>query len=133
MQIGNILQQIQTPTFKYEPPEMDIRTRSAELDADWDAIWEELGVLPSSAFMKSLSEESVRKGLDAIQQRAQDGDRMGNIAKGKVTAGQLAFERYIHNGKKEIQLEMLPKFGVSIDVRIYAPEIEVKTKGVVRS
>ncbi|WP_088548161.1 DUF6470 family protein [Paenibacillus aquistagni] len=134
MQIGSILQQIrQAPTFQYEPAELDIKWQPAEMDADWDAIWEEIGVLPSSALTKSLSEEAVRKGLESIQTRAQEGDRVGNIAKGSVTPGQIAFERYMRDGKKEVQLEALPRFGVSIDVRVYPPEIEVKTKGVVRS
>lgn len=134
LQIGSILQQIrQSPIFQYEPAELEIHTRTAEMDADWEAVWEEIGILPSSALTQSLSQEAVRKGWESIQQRAQEGDRVGNIAKGSATPGQLAFERYLRNGAKEVQLEALPRFGVSIDVRIYPPEIEVKTKGVVRS
>ncbi|MOA64085.1 hypothetical protein D3C78_1900280 [compost metagenome] len=57
---------------------------------------------------------------------------MGNIAKSKTTFGQLAFERYIRRGVKDVQIEALPKFGVNIDVRVYPIEIDVETKGVVR-
>jgi len=135
MQIMNIVRQIQAaPTYRYEPAQLDIELHNPEMDANWEAVWEELGVLPPSSLAQDLKARAMQQGLDNIATRVQEGDRIGNIAKNKdLSFGDLAFERYIRRGVKEVQLQALPRFGVSIDVRIYPPEITVETKGVDRA
>ncbi|MNJ69502.1 hypothetical protein D3C77_658590 [compost metagenome] len=55
---------------------------------------------------------------------------MANIAAGeKNVFGNIAHERYMRKGQKEITLEALPKQGVYIDFRIYPPEIEIDPRG----
>ncbi|MGZ9586267.1 DUF6470 family protein [Paenibacillus marinisediminis] len=132
MQISSIIRQIQSHSFRYEPAELHISTRNPEMDADWEAVWEEIGVLPPSSLAKELKSDAFLNGLESIAQHTQEGDQLGNIAKNNVSYGELVFQRYIRSGVKEVQLQALPRFGVSIDVRIYPPEIKVETKGVVR-
>lgn len=132
MQISSIIRQIQsTPIPRYEPAQLDIQLRNPEMDANWEAVWEELGLLPPSSFAKELKSEATQQAAENLVSRVQEGDRLGNIAKNKqLTFGDIAFERYMRRGVKDVQLFALPRLGVSIDVTIYPPEITIETKGV---
>ncbi|MCE5169303.1 DUF6470 family protein [Paenibacillus profundus] len=132
MRISDTIRQVQSYSFHYEPAELHIQNRSAEIDMNWDSVWNELGLLRPSGVAQDISESSRQAAMSATAQYAQEGDSLGNIAKQKVTFGQIAFQRYMQKGQKEVRIYALPSQGVSIDVRIFPPEIEVQTKGVVR-
>ncbi|MFL1676560.1 DUF6470 family protein [Paenibacillus dendritiformis] len=132
MNISEITRQIQSHSFRYEPAELTVRQRPVEMDADWQPVWDELGLQRPSVAANEWKNEAIQVAVQATQQKAQEGDRLGNIAKSKTTFGQIAFERYMQKGQKEVQLYALPSQSVAIDIRVYPPEIEVQTKGVVR-
>lgn len=132
MNISEITRQIQSHSFRYEPAELTVRQRPVEMDADWQPVWDELGLQRPSLFISEQGNSAKQAAVQATEQKAQEGDRLGNIAKSKTTFGQIAFERYMQKGQKEVRLYALPSQSVAIDVRIYPPEIEVQTKGVVR-
>ncbi|MDG0873565.1 DUF6470 family protein [Paenibacillus thiaminolyticus] len=132
MNISDITRQIQSYSFRYEPAELTIRQRPVEMEADWQPVWDELGLQRPSVAASERKSEAIQVAVQATQQKAQEGDRLGNIAKSKTTFGQIAFERYMQKGQKEVRLYALPSQSVAIDVRVYPPEIEVQTKGVVR-
>ncbi|WP_019424712.1 DUF6470 family protein [Paenibacillus sp. OSY-SE] len=132
MRISDTIRQIQSYAFRYEPAELHIQNRSAEIDMNWDSVWNELGLQRPSVVAQDISDSARQAAMSATAQYAQEGDSLGNIAKQKVTFGQIAFQRYMQKGQKEVGIYALPSQGVSIDVRIYPPEIEVQTKGVVR-
>lgn len=132
MNISEITRQIQSHSFRYEPAELTVRQRPVEMDADWQPVWDELGLQRPSVAANERKNEAIQVAVQATQQKAQEGDRLGNIAKSKTTFGQIAFERYMQKGQKEVQLYALPSQSVAIDIRVYPPEIEVQTKGVVR-
>ncbi|MCM3338732.1 DUF6470 family protein [Paenibacillus sp. MER TA 81-3] len=132
VRISEVVKQIQSNTFRYEPAELHIRNHSAEMDTNWEQVWDELGLKKPLGVAREVREVSQEAALQATVQYAQEGDRLGNIAKQKTTFGQLAFERYMQKGQKEVRIYALPSQGVSIDVRIFPPEIQVQTKGVVR-
>ncbi|RJG24839.1 DUF6470 family protein [Paenibacillus thiaminolyticus] len=132
MNISDITRQIQSYSFRYEPAELTIRLRPVEMEADWQPVWDELGLQRPSVAASEQKNMAVQAAVQATQQKAQEGDRLGNIAKSKTTFGQIAFERYMQKGQKEVRIYALPSQSVAIDVRVYPPEIEVQTKGVVR-
>lgn len=119
------------PDASYTPAEIEITTKNVEMDADWEPVWEELGVLKPSTQAKELSAEARREILERISDRARNGRRIRDIhmEKGNIY-GKIAFEKYMKSNKVDIRIEALPKFGVQIDVKIYPPEIRVSTKGV---
>lgn len=132
MNILDITRQIQSHSFRYEPAELTIRQRPVEMEADWQPVWDELGLQRPSLFASEQRNAAIQMAVQSTAQKAQEGDRLGNIAKSKTTFGQIAFERYMQKGQKEVRIYALPSQSVAIDVRIYPPEIEVQTKGVVR-
>ncbi|CAH8719552.1 DUF6470 family protein [Paenibacillus thiaminolyticus] len=132
MNISDITRQIQSYSFRYEPAELTIRQRPVEMEADWQPVWDELGLQRPSVAASERKNEAIQVAVQATQQKAQEGDQLGNIAKSKTTFGQIAFERYMQKGQKEVRLYALPSQSVAIDIRVYPPEIEVQTKGVVR-
>lgn len=132
MNISDITRQIQSHSFRYEPAELTVRQRPVEMEADWQPVWDELGLQRPSLFISEQGNSALQAAVQATVQKAQEGDRLGNIAKSKTTFGQLAFERYMQKGQKEVRLYALPSQSVAIDIRVYPPEIEVQTKGVVR-
>ena len=115
-----------------KPAELHIRTRNAEMDADWDGVWQELGMLKLYGQIREITAISKEEGVKAISRQVQDGLMARNIHTNKGNVfGQMAFNKYMAN-KKQVQIAALPRFGVNIDIRVYPPEIEVKVnvKGV---
>ncbi|MNJ74180.1 hypothetical protein D3C77_710720 [compost metagenome] len=55
---------------------------------------------------------------------------MRGAIKEKNIFGQIAHDRYMREGAKEITIDVIPKQGVHIDFRIYPPEIHVEARGV---
>jgi hypothetical protein len=134
MNISDVSRQIQSAhCFHYEPAKLTIHQRAPEMEADWQPVWDELGLERPSLFANELANSALQTAMKGTEQKAQEGDRLGNMAKSKTTFGQLAFARYMQTGEKEVRLYALPSHSVVIDIRVYPPEIEVQTKGVVRA
>ncbi|MBY9077609.1 hypothetical protein KIH86_27730 [Paenibacillus sp. HN-1] len=116
---------------KYIPAELTVRLRPAELTTDWTSVYNDLDLKRPQSLMKDLEQEARSQGLENIAIKAQEGDRMANLAAGeKNVFGAIAHSRYMRSGQKEVTVEALPSQGVYIDFRIYPPEIHVDPKGV---
>ncbi|MFU1796317.1 DUF6470 family protein [Paenibacillus azoreducens] len=118
----------------YVPAELTIRTQAAELQTDMTEVYEDLGLKRPSTMGQEISGEARQILLQNTALKAQEGDRMLNpkARKGNVF-GDIAHQRYMRTGPKEITIEALPKHGVHIDFRIHPPEIHIETKGVTPS
>ncbi|AKG36569.1 DUF6470 family protein [Paenibacillus durus] len=115
---------------KYIPAELTIRLRPAELFTDWTSVFNDLDLKRPQSLMRDLEQEAYSQSLENIAIKAQEGDRMANLAAGeKNVFGAIAFTRYMRSGQKEITVEALPRQGVYIDFRIYPPEIHVDPRG----
>lgn len=104
MNISDITRQIQSYSFRYEPAELTIRQRPVEMEADWQPVWDELGLQRPSVAASERKNEAIQVAVQATQQKAQEGDQLGNIAKSKTTFGQIAFERYMQKAKRSAAL-----------------------------
>lgn len=114
----------------YRSAEIKVRLRSAEMETDWTSVFDDRGLKRPITLAKELKQEAVFKAVENVAIKAQEGDRMMNIAAGeKNVFGRIAHERYMRNGQKEITVDAIPHQGVIIDFRIYPPEIEVDPKG----
>lgn len=115
---------------KYRPAELTVRLTSPELITDWTSVFDDLELKRPDSLMREVKSQAQGIWIQNIVQKAQEGDRMANIAAGeKNVFGNIAHERYMRKGQKEITVEALPKQGVYIDFRIYPPEIEIDPRG----
>jgi hypothetical protein len=114
----------------YRPAEITIRMRSAEMETDWTSVFYDMELKRPIAVAKELGRGAMAKAIEDVAIKAQEGDRMMNIAAGeKNVFGKIAHDRYMRNGQKEITVEAIPHQGVLIDFRIYPPEITVDPRG----
>lgn len=125
------------PVYRPEPVEVDaapeaatmeIRTRNPEMEADWESVWQERGFLLQEGQAREIKAIAQERFAKNIQQRVQGGLRVRNlhVEKGNVF-GRIAFDNFLADRKKYVEIAAVPKFGVKIDVRIYPPEIKVET------
>lgn len=116
---------------KFRPAELTVRLKSPELITDWTSVFDDLELKRPDSLMREVKSQAQGIWIQNIVQKAQEGDRVANIAAGeKNVFGNIAHERYMRKGQKQITLEALPKQGVYIDFRIYPPEIEIDPRGV---
>lgn len=116
---------------KYKPAEMTVRLTPPEMMTDWTSVYDDLGLKRPDSLMREQGQRSQSITLQNIATKAQEGDRVANISSGeKNVFGNIAHERYMRNGQKELTIEALPRQGVYIDFRIYPPEIQVDPRGV---
>lgn len=115
----------------YRSPEITISMKSAQMDTDWTSVYNDLELKRPETLGKELEQQAKAKAIQNVAIKAQEGDRMMNIAAGeKNVFGRIAHDRYMSNGQKEITVEAIPHQGVVIDFRIYPPEISVDPRGV---
>lgn len=114
----------------YRPAEITIRMKPAEMETDWTSVFNDLELMRPITVAKELGQAAMAKAIEDVAIKAQEGDRMMNIAAGeKNVFGNIAHERYMRNGRKEVTIEAIPHQGVLIDFRIYPPEITVDPRG----
>ncbi|MFR9710718.1 DUF6470 family protein [Paenibacillus sp. MB22_1] len=114
----------------YRPAEITIRMKSAEMETDWTSVFYDMELKRPITVAKELGQAAMEKAIEDVAIKAQEGDRMMNIAVGeKNVFGKIAHDRYMRNGQKEITVETIPHQGVLIDFRIYPPEITVDPRG----
>lgn len=114
----------------YRPAELTIRMKPAEIETDWTGVFNDMELKRPITVAKELGQAAVAKAIENVAIKAQEGDRMMNIAAGeKNVFGRIAHDRYMRNGQKEITVEAIPHQGVLIDFRIYPPEIAVDPRG----
>ncbi|SMF27041.1 hypothetical protein SAMN02744102_02322 [Paenibacillus barengoltzii] len=114
----------------YRPAEITIRMKSAEMETDWTSVFYDMELKRPITVAKELGQAAMAKAIEDVAIKAQEGDRMMNIAAGeKNVFGKIAHDRYMRNGQKEITVEAIPHQGVLIDFRIYPPEITVDPRG----
>ncbi|CAH0118017.1 hypothetical protein PAE9249_00482 [Paenibacillus sp. CECT 9249] len=132
--LSSIIGSIQNATqFTYVPAEMHIRTHTAEMEANWTPVWEELGLPRPLTVAHEIKQQAQSEIMNGIAQKARDGDRIANLkTREKNVFGNMAMERYIQKGQREVTLVAAPAFGVNIDVKIIPPEIRIETRGVER-
>lgn len=115
----------------YRPAELNIRMKSAEMDTDWTSVFNDLELKRPMTLGKELEQQARTQAIQNVAIKAQEGDRMMNIAAGeKNVFGRIAHDRYMRNGQKEVTVEAIPHQGVVIDFRIYPPEISIDPRGV---
>lgn len=115
---------------RYKPAEITVRLTSPQLETDWTSVFDDLGLKRPHSLMREVESKHKMEGLQSIGTKALEGDRIANIASGeKNVFGNIAHERYMRKGQKEVTLEALPRQGVVIDFRIYPPEIQVDPRG----
>lgn len=109
---------------------IEIKSRNPDMDADWDKVREELGYLKLYSQIKEITSMGQRGAVEAIQSQVQEGLRIRNIHSDRGNVyGSIAFNKYMENKKREVELVALPKYGVHIDIKIYPLEIRVETHG----
>lgn len=114
----------------YRPAEITIRMKSAEMETDWTSVFYDMELKRPITVAKELGQAAMAKAIEDVAIKAQEGDRMMNIAASeKNVFGKIAHDRYMRNGQKEITVEAIPHQGVLIDFRIYPPEITVDPRG----
>lgn len=114
----------------YRPAELNIRMKSAEMDTDWTSVFNDLELKRPMTLAKEIEQQARSKAIENVAIKAQEGDRMMNIAAGeKNVFGRIAHDRYMRNGQKEVTVEAIPHQGVIIDFRIYPPEISIDPRG----
>ncbi|WP_052339850.1 DUF6470 family protein [Gorillibacterium massiliense] len=115
----------------YQPADMEIRMRQADIQVDMQQVYEDWGLKKPSTFSREMAQEDKAKYMENLAYKVEEGRRLGNIRSGeKNVAGHMAHERYMRNGSKELTIEALPREGPRFDVRIYPPEIQITPKGV---
>ncbi|MNO90897.1 hypothetical protein D3C76_824300 [compost metagenome] len=114
----------------YRPAELTVRLTSPELETDWTSVFDDLELKRPHSLMRENVGKLQTEILQSIASKALEGDRIANIASGeKNVFGNIAHERYMRKGQKEVVMEALPRQGVVIDFRIYPPEIHVDPRG----
>lgn len=115
---------------QYRPAELTVRLTPPEMITDWSSVFDDLGLKRPHSLMREIEGRIQGGVLQDIAAKVQEGDRVANISSGeKNVFGNIAHQRYMRNGQKEITVEALPRQGVYIDFRIYPPEINVEARG----
>lgn len=111
----------------YRPAEMDIQVRSAEFTIDWRRVWDSMGLENPQTYMRSKNQQIAQEAVQAISQKVQDGDRVAQSVKNKEknVYGNLAYERFMREGKPQIKLVAMPSVMPDIKFTIYMPEIRI--------
>ncbi|OUM98918.1 MAG: hypothetical protein BAA02_11840 [Paenibacillaceae bacterium ZCTH02-B3] len=118
---------------RHIPAELEIRQRPPEIQADWVQVWEERGVRRHYTLIKELTDKAQRELAEEIVVKARQGDESADLRNREPNIfGRHAFENYMRRSKVEVVLDAVPRFGVKFDVRVYPPEIEVRTPGANR-
>ncbi|HEY8529485.1 MAG TPA: DUF6470 family protein [Paenibacillaceae bacterium] len=118
---------------RHIPPEIEIRNRPAEIEADWTQVWEDLGVRRHYTLLKELTDKAQRELAEEIVVKVRQGDEKADLRNREPNIfGRHAFENYMRRSKAEVVLDAVPRFGVKFDVRVHPPEIEVRTPGANR-
>ncbi|ANS76099.1 hypothetical protein AWM70_17165 [Paenibacillus yonginensis] len=116
---------------QYRPADITIRIKQAELTTDWTNVYNDMDLKRPEKLRKDLSGKTNAEFTQSVAEKAQEGDRIGNLARNEKNAfGHVAFERFTRFGQKETNIALVPSQGVYIDFRSYPPEIHVEARGV---
>lgn len=114
------------------PAELHIRQRAAEIDAEWDHVWEDLGLKKPVSVAKEQATRAIGEWLENVARTARDGDRIrasAGLDPGMVA--RIAWERMHESREREVVIDALPDEGPRFRVTVHPPEIEVEP-GTVR-
>ncbi|REK66469.1 MAG: hypothetical protein C6P35_07295 [Cohnella sp.] len=117
---------------RYTPPDLKIRFHTAEMDIDMTQVWEDLGVLSPSTFLREIKDRAEKTYAQGIIDKVHNGRRIRDIHKepGNVY-GRIAFETYMRTSNREVVLAALPRQPAKIDIRIHPPEIDFNMRTIV--
>lgn len=117
---------------RYQPPDLKIKTRQADMDVDMTHVFEDWGALRPSSFRKEIENRAEKAYVQGVTDEVRNGRRIRDIHKesGNVY-GQIAFQTYMRGANREVVLDALPKQPAKIDIRIHPPEIDFEMKTVV--
>ena len=105
--------------------ELHIRQRTAEIDAEWDHVWEDLGLKKPLSVAREQAARVTDEWLENVARTARDGDRLRDSAgRDPGMIAKLAWERVRDARPVEVVLDALQ--GPRFHVTVYQPEIEVK-------
>ncbi|GEM_PF-661847 len=110
-----------------KPADMQIKRHDAKLDADWSQVWEDLGLKRISTLAAERKSEGIRKGMEAISQIAQDGDRVANLkAREENVFANIARDNFFRKRDAvQVVIDALPNQGPDWTVDVRPPDIEI--------
>ena len=107
--------------------ELHIRQRTAEIDAEWDHVWEDLGLKKPLSVAREQAARVTGEWLENVARTARDGDRIrASTGLDPGMVARIAGERMRESREKEIVIDALPDEGPRFQVTVHPPEIEVK-------
>ena len=113
------------------PVELHIRQRTAEIDAEWDHVWEDLGLKKPLSVAREQVSRVTDEWLENVARTARDGDRLRDSAgRDPGMIAKLAWERVRDTRTVEVVIDALPDQGPRIRIITHQPEIDVKVGAV---
>lgn len=114
----------------YRPAEMSIQNRSAEFTIDWRRVWDSIGLENPMVYFRGKNKRIAQEAVQAVSQKVQDGARVAQSVKnkGENIFGQLAFEKFMSEGKPQIKLVAMPSAMPDIKFTTYMPEIKIEPR-----
>lgn len=111
----------------YEPADMEIVTYDVEIRTDWTKTYIDMGLKTNAARRQEYVADMRGRGLEAIAQKARDGDRMGNIAAGEQRVfSNLARERFFRDNEVHTNVGLVPRHMPEFEVDVRPPDISVR-------
>ena len=123
LQTTQPVQEIEQPaaelSITQEPAVMNIQRVPGKLEIDQDQLWNELNLKDLGTFMADMADESRQVGIDAIGEKAEEGDQLAQI-ENKSDGIVAVVEQNRNPGPAEFNIAFIPSYGA---VKInYIPE-----------
>lgn len=108
----------------YEESRLEIKQHPTKITAEWQQVWDDIGLKKPVTLLKEIANKGNRKTLELIGHIASHGDRLGNIASGeKNVPGNLAKEKFFRDHKVESNVGLIPKHLPEFQMHQKPPEI----------
>jgi len=112
--------------------ELEIRNHSAEISTDLRQIWDELGLLRPSTFLRQIESKISAEYTEDLVVNVRQGDETGDLRNPSTPNifGRHAYENYMRKSRVEVEIDVAPKSRVKFDVRVHPPEIDVQPRPI---
>ncbi len=113
-------------SIKQVPANMNIDRKPSHLDIDQEQLWNELNFKSNSVFSEDMAEFSKQEGLEAIAEKAQEGDQLAAIEK-KTDAINAIVTSKANPGPADFNIAFIPSFG-SVKINYTPSELIIDWK-----
>lgn len=114
----------------YVPAETEITYNPPQLEADWQRVWDEIGLKNALDVSREYRNKAKQKALEGIGQMAQLGDRIGNVASGEKHAlSRFYFEKFFTDHRVETRIVAIPSQGPELHFETAPPDIHIEEGG----